>query len=151
MNRLIFIIVFSLIPFAFITNTVYAHGVVYEVKEDKTIIIKVEYDDGEPMSYAQVKIFSPTEKEIEHQNGRTDRNGCFAFLPDVAGEWKITVNDGMGHGVMEKVKVKEAMVIEPIHAVHRSWTRFQKLIVGISIVWGLAGVICYFKVRKKMT
>lgn len=151
MSKVIFIIVFSLILFAFITNTVYAHGVVYEVKEDKTVIIKVEYDDGEPMSYADVKIFSPTEKEIEHQNGRTDRNGCFAFLPDVAGEWKITVNDGMGHGVVEKIEVKEAMVIEPIHTIHRSWTRFQKLILGISIVWGLAGVICYFKVRKKMT
>lgn len=151
MSKLIFIIVFSLILFAFITNTVYAHGVVYEVKEDKSVIIKVEYDDGEPMSYADVKIFSPTEKEIEHQNGRTDKNGCFAFLPDIVGEWKITVNDGMGHGVVEKVKVKEAMVIESIHVIHRSWTWFQKLIVGISIIWGLAGVICYFKVRKKMT
>ena len=127
----------------------WAHGVVYEVKEDKTVIIKVAYDDGEPMSYAEIKIFSPDNKNIEHQNGRTDKNGCFAFLPDEVGKWKVVVNDGMGHGVVTEVNVEKAMKIEKTS--YKAWSRWQGLITGLSIIWGLTGLFFYFKVRKRIT
>ncbi len=142
---LIFIITF----FFSLPHNLWAHGVVYELKEDKTVIIKVAYDDGEPMSYAEIKIFSPDNKNIEHQNGRTDKNGCFAFLPDEVGEWKVVVNDGMGHGVVTEVKVEKAMKIEKTS--YKAWPRWQGLITGISIIWGLTGLIFYFKVRKRIT
>lgn len=100
------------------------------------------------MSYAEIKIFSPDNKNIEHQNGRTDKNGCFAFLPDKVGEWKVMVNDGMGHGVVTEVKVEKAMKIEKIS--YKALPRWQGLITGISIIWGLAGLFFYFKVRKKV-
>lgn len=141
---LIFIITLFFIPY-----NLWAHGVVYEVKEDKTIIIKVAYDDGEPMNYAEIKIFSPDNKNIEHQNGRTDKNGCFAFLPDEIGEWKVVVNDGMGHGVVTEVKVEEAMKIEKTS--YKAWPRWQGVITGISIICGLTGLIFYFKARKRIT
>ena len=144
---LIFIVVFLLSILFFMSNDLWAHGVVYGVKEGKTVIIEIAYDDGEPMSYAEVKIFSPDNKDIEHQNGRTDKNGCFAFLPDQIGEWRVVVNDGTGHGVVTKVEVKEAMKIE---ATTKGWSRWQKLITGISIIWGLAGLILYFRVRKRI-
>ena len=131
----------------FLPCRLWAHGVVYEIKGDKAVIIKVTYDDGEPMSYAEIEIFSPDNKDIEYQNGRTDKNGSFAFLPDQIGGWKIIVNDGMGHGVVTEVEVKEAMKIE---TTAKGWPRLQKLITGISIIWGLAGLIFYFKMRKKI-
>jgi len=142
---LIFIILFL---FFFAPYNLFAHGVVYEVKEGKTVIIKAAYDDGEPMSYAEVKIFSPDNKDIEHQNGRTDKNGCFAFLPDQIGEWKVIINDGMGHGVVTEVEVKEAMKIE---TTAKGWPRWQKLITGISVIWGLMGLIFYLKARKRIS
>ncbi|NQS90434.1 hypothetical protein HQ584_11675 [Patescibacteria group bacterium] len=131
----------------FLPCSLWAHSVVYEIKEDRAVIINVAYDDGEPMSYAEVKIFSPENKDIEHQNGRTDKNGCFAFLPDQNGKWRIIVNDGMGHGVVTGVEVKEAMKIE---TTAKGWPRLQKLITGVSIIWGLAGLIFYLKMRKKI-
>jgi len=130
----------------FIYSHAWAHGVVYELKEGKTVIIKVNYDDGEPMSYAEVKIFSPDNKDIEHQNGRTDKNGCFAFLPDQIGKWKVIVNEGTGHGVVKEVEIKEAIKIE---ATTKGWPRWQKLITGISIIWGLTGLVYYFKIRER--
>jgi len=126
-------------------NSVLAHGVEYEIKENKAAIIKVGYDDGEPMSYAEVKIFSPYDAEIEYQNGRTDSNGCFAFIPDNPGEWKIVVNDGMGHGVVAKVPITEGIKVDIIH---HGFSRWQKLITGISIIFGLTGLIFYFRIRK---
>ena len=143
----IFIVVFLFSILFFMSNDLWAHGVEYEVKEGRAVVLKAGYDDGEPMSYAEVKIFSPGNKDIEHQNGRTDKNGCFAFLPDQPGEWKVIVNDGTGHGVVTKVEVKESMKIE---ATTKGWSRWQKVITGISVIWGLAGLILYFRVRKRI-
>lgn len=147
MKKLIFAFGF-LLPISllyFMIGTIWAHGVVYEVKEDKTVMIKVNYDDGEPMSYAEVEIFSPSDEKVEYQNGRTDKNGCFAFLPNEAGEWKVKVNDGMGHGVVTNIQVKEGMKVDILH---HGFPRWQKLITGISIIWGLTGLIFYFRFRK---
>lgn len=145
---LIFIVISFSSVFFFGPSDLWAHGVDYEIKEGKAVVLRVGYDDGEPMIYAEVKIFSPGNKDIEHQNGRTDKNGCFAFLPDQIGEWKVIVNDGTGHGVVTEVEVKEAMKIE---ATAKGWSRRQKLITGISIIWGLAGLILYFKVRRRIS
>lgn len=145
---LIFIVVSLFFIFFFRLSDLWAHGVDYEVKEGRAVVLKAGYDDGEPMIYAEVKIFSPGNKDIEHQNGRTDKNGCFAFLPDQIGEWKIIVNDGMGHGVVTEVEIKEAMKIE---TTTKGWPRWQKIITGISVIWGLAGLIFYLKARKRIT
>jgi len=141
----VFELLLSLVLFPIMASTTWAHGVVYEVKEDKAVILKVGYDDGEPMSYAEVEIFSPRDEKIEYQNGRTDEEGCFAFLPNAVGEWKVKVNDGMGHGVVTKIPVKEGMKTD---ISYRGFPRWQRLITGISIIWGLTGLILYLKVRK---
>ncbi|HAX61026.1 MAG TPA: hypothetical protein DCX95_00475 [Elusimicrobia bacterium] len=129
--------------FFFTANNLWCHGVEYEIVEGKSILIKVGYDDGEPMSYAEVKIFSPKNSKVEYQNGYTDKNGCFAFLPDSIGKWKIFVNDAMGHGVVTKIEVKEEMRIE---SKSKKWPRLQKLITGVSIIFGLTGLLFYIKV-----
>ncbi len=126
-------------------NSALAHGVEYEIRENKAAIIKISYDDGEPMSYAEVKIFSPYNAGIEYQNGRTDSNGCFAFIPDKPGEWKVVVNDGMGHGISKKVTIMEGLNVD---IVNKGFYRWQKLITGISIIFGLTGLIFYIRVRK---
>ena len=39
----------------------YSHQVVYEAKEARTVTVKIGYDDGTIMSYAEVDIFAPGE------------------------------------------------------------------------------------------
>jgi nickel transport protein len=154
MKRLIFIIILGLSFLSLLPRYLWAHGVVYEISKENAVIVKIGYDDGEPMSYAEVKIFSPLEREpalsevegIEYQNGRTDRNGCFAFFPDQAGEWRVVVNDGMGHGLVTEVPVKEGM---NLNTIHHGFPRGQKLITGIGIIWGLTGLVLYLKLRKR--
>jgi nickel transport protein len=50
-------------------------------------------------------VFSPENRDVEHQNGRTDKNGRFAFCPETSGKWLVTVNDGMGHAVRAEIEV----------------------------------------------
>ena len=83
-----------------------AHGTAYRIIGDATVAtIEFVYSDQEPMQYAEVLVYSPKDKRVEFQNGRTDRNGRFSFCPDVTGSWRILVKDGTGHNVQSKIEV----------------------------------------------
>jgi nickel transport protein len=60
------------------------------------------------MMYAAVRLFPPSRPETEILRGAADRNGSFSFAPDEAGEWRVTVEDGMGHKGAIVVYVDEA-------------------------------------------
>lgn len=81
----------------------FAHGTDYRIVGKKAVVMEFFYSDKKPMQYAEVLILSPGNGAIEYQNGRTDQNGRFAFLPEMTGEWRVKVNDGMGHAVSAAV------------------------------------------------
>jgi len=78
-----------------VAGTALSHSVTGHIRTGTCLQVECRYDDGQPMSYAAVEIFF-NEEELPFQNGRTDRNGRFFFLPDQTGPWRVTVNDGMG-------------------------------------------------------
>jgi nickel transport protein len=108
----------SLIVFGFLLllvivlcpSGVRAHGTAYRViSNTATVAAEFSYSDGEPMRYADVLVFSPRDENVEYQNGRTDRNGRFAFTPETSGTWHIEVRDGMGHRVEARLTVDDTM------------------------------------------
>ena len=85
-----------------------AHGTGHRVIRDEgTITVKSFYSDHEPMAYAKTMVYGPSDGKVEFQNGRTDRNGRFAFFPDEEGTWRIEVNDGMGHLMKADIDVTD--------------------------------------------
>lgn len=85
----------------------FAHGTDYRILHGPGVVaIEFFYSDREPMRYAEVLIFSPDDAKLEYQNGRTDKEGRFAFCPPHAGLWQIRVNDGVGHAVQAEVAVQ---------------------------------------------
>lgn len=78
-------------------SVLYGHGVVWELSSKKTYGFEFAYDDETPMAYAEVKVFGPDDQSKLSQTGRTDKNGCFAFIPDDGGLWLVTADDGAGH------------------------------------------------------
>lgn len=91
--------------------TLNAHGVTGEVFKGG-IVVFAQYDTGEPMSYAKIEIYAPN-SQAKFQGGRTDRNGKFSFVPDMPGEWKVIVDDEIGHRLTISISVNEAL--EPIN------------------------------------
>ena len=87
-----------------------AHGVKSFVGSGG-IVVTSQYDTGEAMSYARVRILAPGAK-LPFQSGRTDRNGRFCFFPDVAGDWEMVVNDEMGHRPEVNVPGDKAMKLK---------------------------------------
>lgn len=126
----------------------HAHGMFHEITRKETVVVTARFDDDEPATYAQVKVYSPEGGEIEYQNGRTDKKGCFAFLPDRPGEWRIAIDGGMGHrlstavvvtGLSEAPKELESGGAQP---------RWEGIVTGLSLIFGLCGFLMYLRARK---
>ena len=126
----------------------YAHGMSHEITKKEAVVITAEFDDGEPASYAQVKVFSPESGEIEYQNGRTDKHGCFAFLPDRPGEWNITILAGMGHRIETAFVANEALENQKKQDTGGVFPRWQGVVTGLGLIFGASEFITYFRIRK---
>jgi nickel transport protein len=76
-----------------------AHEVLHEVEPGRAVAVRAYFADGEALAYAAYEVYSPADPNLPHQKGRTDRNGWLAFVPDVAGKWRVKVVDASGHGL----------------------------------------------------
>ncbi|MCP4117579.1 MAG: DUF4198 domain-containing protein [Desulfobacteraceae bacterium] len=133
-----------------------AHGTGYRVlQQDKAVTLECYYSDGTAMAYAETYIYSPEDAELEHQNGRTDKNGRIAFFPDTPGTWLVEVSDGMGHKIQGRVQVQPEQTQE---SAPKTATRDQNpkalskplsAVLGISLIFNLCmGVLL---VRRNKT
>jgi nickel transport protein len=103
------------------------------------------------MDYARVTVLAPG-ANLKFQSGRTDRNGRFCFFPDVSGNWKVVVDDEMGHRLKVTVPVDEAMALqanpENGNLKPGSLARWEKAVMGVSIIFGISGILFWLKGRK---
>ncbi len=130
---------------------VYAHGVKGRV-DYGGIVVTSKYDSGEPMSYAKVKILAPSAK-LTFQSGRTDKNGRFCFFPDMSGDWKVVVDDEMGHRLEVPVSVNEAMKLKTDEQAGKSTgsslSKYERALMGICIIFGISGVLFLWRGKKR--
>ncbi len=97
---------YSIVFFLFVAQ-LFAHGVGYKLKSAEEVqVLSFYYADGTVMNYNEVVIHSPAD-EIEYQNGRTDRNGNFAFLPNCPGLWLVAIKDAQGHEATATILIEE--------------------------------------------
>lgn len=130
----------------------YAHGVSGKINAGG-IMVSAQYDTGEPMSYARVKIIAPGARLI-FQSGRTDRNGRFCFFPDTPGDWEVVVDDEMGHRLEVIVPVNEARELKMDQQAGglagSSFCRYGKVLMGICIIFGIFGSLLGWRGYKKV-
>lgn len=126
----------------------FAHTIHYEV-QPKGISAKIFYTQSDPASYSEYEIYGPGDTE-PYQIGRTNRAGFLSFLPDRPGLWKIKILGESSHGfhgITIEIKVDKAFDLEsfekPLVA------KYTKVIVGISVIFGLFGIISLYLSRRK--
>ncbi len=83
----------------------HAHEVLHEVRIGHAVAVRAWFPDGESLAYVQAEVFSPKDPAIPYWKGRTDRSGWLAFVPDVAGPWRVRIVDSTGHGLDTTVVV----------------------------------------------
>ena len=135
MTRLL--IATAVVLFTICQSRVLAHGVRYSVSEGATVVTAT-YDDGNSMAFCDVAVFAPGGNEETYQEGTSDRNGCFAFVPDTNGTWRVTVDDGMGHLVEVEIKI-DSGGRQISDAEHHS-DRLGGAVIGISVIFGAFGL-----------
>jgi nickel transport protein len=143
------VILFSIIAFL-PPSALYAHGVTGKVGAGGVVITAV-YDTGEPMSYAKVKISVPG-ADVIFQSGRTDRNGRFCFFPDTPGDWKVVVDDEIGHRLEMTVPASEPLELKSQQQssgpMKSSISRYERALVGISIIFGISGILFWLRGKR---
>lgn len=142
------IVLVTMTPFLLFISFIHSHSIHYEIQQ-KGMAMRVFYAKDDPAGYSQYELFGPGDPE-PHQTGRTDKNGFLGFVPDRPGIWKIKVwgesTHGF-HGVTMEVGVDQALQLEsfskPLVATS------TKLIVGISIIFGVFGIYALIRSRER--
>jgi len=151
--RLYAFFVLSSLILVWATPNASAHGTAWKLLENPDLTaVAFHYSDGEPMAYAEVLVYSPQDSEVEHQNGRTDRSGRFAFCPDMPGTWRVIATDGMGHMCEAMVETGAQAASETTDELtgHTGGgssiqgAKLLKMIAGFSIIFNLAFVVRFF-------
>jgi nickel transport protein len=155
MTRLNFVPVF-LAVFFLIPEAVFGHGVeVYDITDVSSGSVRTvhfKYSTGEPMMYATVKLYPPSKPETEILQSIIGRDGYFSFVPDEAGEWRVTAEDGMGHkGTIEVTVDDTAAGASTASAPSGGGTTplFMRIVLGLSLILNIFAVYHFVLLRVK--
>ena len=108
--------------------------------------VRATYDDGSPVSFADVRVFAPGQDAKPVLTGVTDRNGCFVFRPDTAGVWRVSIDDGMGHGA--PLSITSGTAAAAAAPAPTRMPKAQAVATGLSLIFGVFGWGAWLRLRK---
>ena len=105
-------------------------------------LVQFAYAGGQVPTYAKVEVYGPADANVEFQNGRTDAQGRFAFMPDTPGQWRIIMADNMGHRVEHPVEVSAAQGAVAADSGHDAgpggFAMPLRILLGLSLIANMA-------------
>ncbi len=124
-------------------GSAWAHGTTIDLNEVQAIDITARFDNGDPMSGAQVSVYSPADAATPWLSGIADENGRFVFTPDrtIPGEWAIQVRTA-GHGDWVYVELDGGEMTALTSS--GGFTPMQIIIMSAAVIWGMIGTALYF-------
>lgn len=143
LKKLYFFAVILLLAFP-----VYGHGAqVTWAMEGDSVHIRASFDDGLPMSSAQVSVFTSSALTVPYLTGLTDDNGSFLFFPDASAstDWDVQVRKA-GHGDIIHFSLADNSVIEYSE---RGFSVMQIVLMSACVVWGFIGTALFFASKRK--
>ena len=155
LTYLAFFLLFSVLGFS---RQVLAHKSNIVYRQTRAIEVIATYDDGKPMSNAQVVIYAPDNPAIPRLKGKTNKEGKFSFIPEsnISGNWDIKIRQS-GHGDIisipwqaensaSAIKSREsrANVNTGLFSTNSSYTPIQKMVMAATGVWGFVGTALFF-------
>lgn len=120
-----------------------AHGVGARIVSGPGRVVEFYYADGDAMAYADAKVFSPESGDVPYLNGRTDKLGRLAFLPDKPGPWRVEAKDAEGH--LAKIEVPSDQDYTPSR-----WREPRTWALLLSLLFNMAAVGWWWTGRRPM-
>jgi nickel transport protein len=129
------------------------HEVLHEIERSHAVAVRAYFADGEALAYTQYEVYSPADPQIPYQKGRTDRSGWLAFVPDVAGKWRVKVSDTSGHGLELEVDAvaPAAATTGPADAAPATAAFVLRPLVGLAAIAVVFGALLAFHRRGRRT
>ena len=118
-----------------------AHDLQHGIEEGMAVTVKLFFSDGNEFSFESYEVYRAGE-EIPFQVGRTDAHGRVVFLPDRAGTWRVKAFSEDGHGADFSLSSDARGGVEK--AGGSLLERYPRIVVGVSIIFGIFGVIALF-------
>jgi len=144
-NKQISVLVFMWLA---VSSSIFSHGV--KIGElSGGVGVKVMYDSKNPISGANVTVYSPLDQKNSFYSGITDKNGCFMFLPNSDGKWKVVIVDKTGHGGIKCIDVENSKLNK---VMVENESVGSKILSGVGILFGISGLLFFIlaiKERKK--
>jgi nickel transport protein len=127
-----------------------AHEVLHDVERGRAVAVRTFYADGEVLAYAAYEVFSPADPRVPHQQGRTDRAGWLAFVPDTPGTWRVKVVDGSGHGldVTLEVAASDAAGSGARPSMRGAWFVLRPLL-GVALIAAIFAALFVLSRRRR--
>jgi nickel transport protein len=143
-------ILFLLCLFLFHPTVCCSHGVSATIGSGG-IVIKAEYSDGLPMSYAEIVISAPDAK-LPFVSGWTDRNGRFCFFPDINGSYHAAISDELGHKLEMDIPMGQNVGPESKNTTQSGSdgisVKNEKALFGVTIINILFSFLFYIKALR---
>ncbi|MBK7926884.1 MAG: hypothetical protein IPJ98_05130 [Bryobacterales bacterium] len=111
------------------------------------VVVRARYGGSEPVAFVKVQVLAPQGSPVEYQNGLTDRNGQFSFVPDGPGAWRVLVDDEEGHRRELTVSVPSPFEGAAANAAPAP-DRWMRVLTGLSLMVGLTGFLYGWKSRR---
>ena len=155
MNRQIILVVVALIS---ISHTCFAHRIiVFAWVEDNQILVESSFGADRPAKQCDITVMDQRQHVVH--KGRTNDMGKYAFaLPhNVHSDLNVVLNAGEGHQAVWTIPFEEISQkggpadmkqVKDQKEKLQSKPSALKIIVGIALIFGLAGLVKWFK-RKK--
>jgi nickel transport protein len=138
-------LVVALMLCAWLPGQALAHEMQHRIDEGPAVAVKLFFADGSDFSFESYELYH-TGEEIPFQVGRTDSRGRVVFIPDRAGTWRLKAFSEDGHGVdfsfATGAKGDARNVNRPF------LERRLLIVVGVSVIFGIFGVVSLFT-RKR--
>jgi nickel transport protein len=135
---------------AILMSNAWPHGLFAAIDAHPSVALRFNYASGEPLTYAMVTIYAPGEKEVEYQNGRTDAEGRFAFVPPRPGTWIVHCSDGMGHLVNKQIIIDDTIQVQDDREIVQTpLSKALTALLGVSLIIHCVCLIRWFRFRKK--
>ncbi|MBL8228147.1 MAG: hypothetical protein JNL98_06705 [Bryobacterales bacterium] len=113
-----------------------------------SVIVRAVYGGTEPVAFAKVQVFSPSQSEQEYQTGMTDRRGYFSFVPEGGGTWRVVLDDEEGHRKEIAITVPEPFQSTSAVTAAGSAPRWERALLGVALIFGATGLIYGYKAHR---
>ena len=121
-----------------------AHDLRHSIEESAAVTVQLFFADGNEFSFESYEVYYAGE-ESPFQVGRTDARGRLVFLPDRAGTWRVKAFSEDGHGADLSLTTGAQGAIES--ADRSLFERHSRLVVGVSIIFGIFGLVSLYARR----